>query len=178
MLTASKLPHVARPGKPGLTDKEADLVRSALRRLKAERYEDNDTKLGEALGVTQSAVSQMWAKNKPSFQTAERAADLLGLPVMELLGKAGRSVEPLDPYPNRARAIQAAKLLGFDEADIARVQGHPGFKAEDDPPPLLWFKRIERARDERLDPLADRLRGGSPLKPEALPRRRRGKGGG
>ncbi len=61
------------------------------------------------------------------------------------------ATDPSDVYPNRARAIAAARLLRFDERDIALVAAIPGFKSDVDPEPAWWHARIVRARDERLD---------------------------
>jgi transcriptional regulator with XRE-family HTH domain len=61
------------------------------------------------------------------------------------------TTDPDDVYPNRARAIAAARLLMFDERDIAVVAAVPGFKSDVDPEPAWWHARIVRARDERLD---------------------------
>jgi transcriptional regulator with XRE-family HTH domain len=70
-------------------------------------------------------------------------------------------VEESDPYPERAKALAAAKLLGFDPRDIALVRAIPGFKSDTDLSAADWHARVIRARDERLDDERDGLPAGT-----------------
>lgn len=137
----------AKPGRPSLPSDAVERVRAAMKRLRDERYEGNVTKLGKALGISQSAVSQLLAdvpKNRPSFATTDAVARLLGVSVHELLsGPAEAVVVEPDVYPNRARAVAAARLLGKDERAIERVRQIPGSKSDEDRPVGKWFERIE-----------------------------------
>jgi hypothetical protein len=66
-------------------------------------------------------------------------------------------VDETDPYPERAKALAAAKLLGFDPRDIELVRSIPGFKSDTDLSAVDWHARVIRARDERLDDERDGL---------------------
>jgi hypothetical protein len=70
-------------------------------------------------------------------------------------------VDESDPYPERAKALAAAKLLGFDPRDIALVRAIPGFKSDTDLSAADWHGRVIRARDERLDDERDGLPAGT-----------------
>jgi hypothetical protein len=79
---------VMRRGKPSMTEVEADRVRAIMRQLLAEKYDNNRTSLGKAIGMSQSAVTQILGspdkdiapKNRPSSETARVIAELAGLP--------------------------------------------------------------------------------------------------
>jgi DNA-binding transcriptional ArsR family regulator len=74
-------------GKPSLTELEADRVRAVMRRLLAERFAGNRTKLAEAIGLSQPAVSQLIGdpekditpKNRPGERTARVVAKMAGM---------------------------------------------------------------------------------------------------
>ena len=87
--------------------------------------------------------------------TAEGLARALGISVAELVGAeaADDATLPVDIYPARARAVRAAKDLGFPEAAIQVVLRE---QRNDEPGALYWFRRIE-AEAERIRPAADRI---------------------
>lgn len=134
-----------RPGRPSLPADEAARVKDALKRLRDESYGGNATKLGEALGMSQSGVSQIInGKNTPSFETAKELAKAIGVDVWALLGREEEIIVlDKDIYPNRARAIAAAKLLHMSENSIARVRDRPGAKSDEDRPARSWFRLIQ-----------------------------------
>lgn len=57
---------------------------------------------------------------------------------------------PMDRYPNRARAMQAASLLDHDPRDIETVLAVVLPPGTTDPAPRAWISWVDRARDERL----------------------------
>lgn len=87
-----------------------------------------------------------------SFESADLIARALGLPVSAITGRDDREAPTDDPYPNRARAISAARDLQLPEAAIRAVQAEDhGF----DLPRLAWFLRIH-AEAVRLQPASHR----------------------
>jgi hypothetical protein len=88
--------------------------------------------------------------------TAEGLARALGITLAELVGSedADDSTLPVDIYPARARAVDAARKLGFPEAAIQIVLRE---QRNDDPPAIYWFRRIE-AEAERIRPASDLTR--------------------
>jgi transcriptional regulator with XRE-family HTH domain len=78
-----------KPGKPGLPDDAAARVLALLRStLEAKPYDGNKTRLAADLGMSPSAVSQLIQQhgNKPSYETAQRLAELRGVDLPQLLG--------------------------------------------------------------------------------------------
>jgi hypothetical protein len=83
-----------------------------------------------------------------TYESAAKIARALELPVSAVTGR-DESQEPItDPYPNRARAVSAARDLQLPEAAIRVIQReNPGH----DMPRLSWFLRIQ-AEAVRLQP--------------------------
>ncbi|HEV8462111.1 MAG TPA: helix-turn-helix transcriptional regulator [Gaiellaceae bacterium] len=138
-----------RAGRPSLPDEDAERIRSELQRTRDEKFAGNATRLAKALGMSQSGVTQIInRRNRPSTETAVALAQLLGVEVWQLMyGKTSGAALTItldtDIYPNRARAIAAARLLRRSEAAIARVQQRPGAKSDEDRPVDAWFHLIE-----------------------------------
>ncbi len=86
-------------------------MRDALR-LYRERFKENGTALAAALKRSQPSVSQLLSgRNAPSYETAERVAELLGISVAELFGEEPAS-GPGDLRPNLLEAIEYARSRG------------------------------------------------------------------
>lgn len=61
------------------------------------------------------------------------------------------TIDPDDRYPNRARAIAAARNLGKSETAISDVL-EMSLKANEDPPADWWFEKIAEADRREKDP--------------------------
>lgn len=87
------------------------------------------------------------------MSTAARLADVLKVGVSALVGGRQRTISATlenDPYPNRGKAVAAARALGLSEGAIGIVQAEdPG----NDQPRMYWFRRIE-TEAERHAPAA------------------------
>lgn len=113
---------VMRRGKPSMSEAEADRVRAVMRRLLEERYAGNRTSLGKAIGMSQSAVTQIIGtpkkniapKNRPSYETATAIARLARLPERFWEGPA---TAPEEPAPVRAYEIQEQTPLVFSDSE-------------------------------------------------------------
>ena len=100
-------------------------------------------------------ISRAERDSRATFRqsTAEALARALGISLAQLVGDASEedSALPVDIYPARARAVDAARKLDFPAAAIQVVLRE---KRDDDPPAIYWFRRIE-AEAERIRPSAD-----------------------
>ena len=108
-------PVTRRTGRPGLSDEHAERVRSVLRHVRNERFDGNSSALGKALGMTQSAISQILSgKNGPSYSTVEALAELLGTDAAAVLSgaAAGLATESTDGRrPRRERPARSARAV-------------------------------------------------------------------
>jgi transcriptional regulator with XRE-family HTH domain len=137
-----------KPGRPGITDEQAERVRDVLRWVKKERYADNASALSLGLGMTSSAVSQMLSrKNRPSYDTVLLLARLLDCEPAEVLTAAvivATAKEP-DRYPERAAAL--GRLRGMlpepveDRVRSMIVHGAPYSEAD-------WIRYAMRCLSE------------------------------
>jgi hypothetical protein len=85
-----------------------------------------------------------------TFESADKIARALGLPTSTVTGRDESQTPTDDPYPNRARAISAARDLQLSEAAILVIRGEDhGW----DLPRIAWFLRIQ-AEEARLAPAA------------------------
>lgn len=145
-------------GRPSLSVEEAARVRAKMRELLNERFDGNITALAKALRRKQPSISNVLSseKNSPSYETARRVAELAGMHVSRLLepdiDSSAVKFEPVDRYPSRAAAIEAARRLRFDEgvlSDVAQMRLEwPG-----DPGLAFWAQQIEaRASLRRVAP--------------------------
>ncbi len=121
-----------RPGRPGLSDEQAEHVRSVLVRVRDEHFGGNATAAAKALSFTQSGVSQILArKNRPSYPLAEALAAFLRVAPAEVLSGAAeappRSSMP-DRYPERGGALLRLRgLLPLEiEERVRSVVIHEG----------------------------------------------------
>lgn len=137
----------------GLEPEQAERVLVAIRRLLAERYEDNQTKLGEDLRREQASVSQ-WisGKNKPGFATAVRVAKLLGITPAQLID--GDEAPPIstvaatERYPARSRAL--ARLAGLLPPQVEETVLSLRFRDDRQPTEEEWVQlTMLRLRDFR-----------------------------
>jgi transcriptional regulator with XRE-family HTH domain len=100
-----------KPGRPGLTDEQADRVRDVLRKVLVERYEENASAFARDLALSSSAISQMLSKkNRPSYDTVLRLAAHLSADPSEILAGHVAPQVP-DAYPARASALR--RLAGM-----------------------------------------------------------------
>lgn len=107
-----------KPGRPGITDEQANAVRGLLRQARDARYRGNATQLSLALGLTASAVSQMLSgKNRPSYDTVLLLAGFLQVdPGRVLDGTAVVQEAAPDRYPERTAAL--VRLRGMLPAPV------------------------------------------------------------
>lgn len=117
--------------------------------------------VGASYDELEQAASQWLAKGSPRRPTPRRAPRGAASPARALRAVSSAATAP-DRYPNRARALAAAKLLDHDPRDIEAVMAVVLPPGAVDPAPQVWLHWVERARDERTD---------SHASPE-LPRRR------
>lgn len=69
-----------------MTEVQAERYRSVLRSVLMTRFDGNQTRLGEAIGLSQSGVSQQLSgKNGPALETLLRLSELAGMSVAEVL---------------------------------------------------------------------------------------------
>lgn len=154
---------MAKVGRPTYLPDEAERVRAAAAKLLHERFDGVNAALGRELGITGQAVGKIvGGSGGPSTLTVERIAAMTGVTVDELLGRppasarapgGERVVVPVDRYPNRVRAITAARALGYSDEAIERVQSL-ALSRDDDPSPREWLRRIEVEEDDVRRPRA------------------------
>ncbi len=118
-------------GRPSLKKEQADRVVAAMRRLLTERYDNNKTRLAAALGRSQPSISDLLhpqgVKGRPSYETAERVAKLVGVSVAELMGgESAREHEGAAPRPNLDAALRQLGPLATTEAtaSVRRAAKH------------------------------------------------------
>lgn len=137
-------------GRPGLAPADAKRVREAMQKLYAEKFEENKTALGQALGISQPAVTQLLdGTNSASLRTAKMVAKVMGVGVASLVHELSDAI--LDAteeaeitvgrYPSKRDAAEAARLLGLNPSAIALMLDMSG--PADDPGALYWFKKAE-----------------------------------
>jgi transcriptional regulator with XRE-family HTH domain len=98
---------------PRLTKHQARRVLDVLVRLRDERFGGSVTALARELGIAQPSLTNILSgKNQPSRATAEKVAELSGIPLEEFLDQA-------DPYPARARAL--GRLRGLLSPHVEEV---------------------------------------------------------
>lgn len=142
---------------------------AGLRRLLARCGESQSELQRRHPALKQRQVSKILrGQAEPGFDYARKVAGALGQAVEALLAgrEQGETVERPDRYPNRARAIVAARALGYSEGAVAAVAGI-ALKSAVDPEPEEWLEMIRsEARRIRLG-----LSSGTPLvAPDVVPR--------
>jgi hypothetical protein len=121
-----------------LPPEKAARVVAAMRKLRDEKFGGVNATLAKAIGRSGAAVGDILAtppKSKPSFDTAQRVARALAIPVEQLLSDdAPPSVEP-DRYPARASALGRLRgLLAPEVEEQLRTMVYPaGTKIPDEP---------------------------------------------
>jgi transcriptional regulator with XRE-family HTH domain len=102
---------------PVMNRDRSDKVRHVMRELLRTRF-DTVTQLAEALGRSQSSISQILSgRNTPSYETAERVAALNGHSVEELWDARTGEKEStwLDQRPNLRDALALARARKVEE---------------------------------------------------------------
>ena len=107
--------------------------------------------LARRLKISGASMSNLLMGGGASYGTAKKFAELVCLPLDELLGPPSTSTEDAEPYPSRVRAIEAARLLKLSDEAIAAVQ-ELALASEGDPGERWWFERIQRADADLRDP--------------------------
>lgn len=132
------------------------------------------TDLAKAVGVAGPSISQLRSgRNGAGLSMIGGFARVLGISMDELVARAAAHAQehPLPPvaqtqvvrddrYPNRAKALQAAELLGYSAEARAVVAGM-ALRSSVDPSPDEWLDEVRR-EDRRL-----RLGIGQPAAPTA-----------
>lgn len=117
-----------------LTLEQNERLRVAMRELLA-RFDSNQTRLGEKLGISQAAVSAFLSRRQgSSFRIAGIVAHLLGRDVEEILG-----VREGDSIPERTAAVKFARAnnVRADAIEWALSQPSAPFTPEQ------WYERIK-----------------------------------
>ena len=141
----------------GLDPVQRAAVRSLLRAIVDRDFGGNQTRAAKELGVSQPFVSEVLKDGRgagTSLLVGMR--DYLGVTLDDVLhgrrsstaAPPSRTLEYDDQYPNRARAVVAARALGYTEEAIAQVQGQH-FAGQPDMEPEEWLDEIKTA-DRRL----------------------------
>lgn len=155
------------PGARTLAENEAAIVREGVRILVAVEEDAGgrgaQTRVGKALGVSQQHVSRIIAQGSIEpigwriarsvariAKRSERVTESMKQALDRVVGGLPEEEQVVrdDRYPNRARAIAAARSLGIDESAIAQVASVV-LKSAVDPSPDDWFEMI-RADARRL----------------------------
>lgn len=146
-------------GRSELSPEEGERVRTAIGQLltRSEYRKTNDTPnyaaLGRDLDLTGQALSQMLdGKNDPSFLTAKKVAEKIGVPWATLLvgeppAPPTRVVVYDERYPNLSSAVVAARALGISEEAIERVHS-VALSRDDDPSAREWLRKLEATEDD------------------------------
>jgi transcriptional regulator with XRE-family HTH domain len=131
------------PGR-SLAGEEAERVRDAIRRLVSSA--GTQTAAAKQLSVTQQTISDVLKGKAPGVALARRVAEALGVPLDALLAGTAQTERVVrdERYPNRTRAIRAARELGLSEDAIETV-ATMALKSAVDPAPEEWLDMI---RDE------------------------------
>lgn len=138
-----------------LSKAEKEAVMAELTRL-LEKH-GSQAEVGRVLGESQQVMNKAFRDGQFGPVVAAAVARHVGLEdVGQLVRRhAGRAelavaVEEADEYPERSRAKAAARLLGYDERDIAVADAVHGFKnSTTHPTERWWFAKIDRARADR-----------------------------
>lgn len=141
-----------------IVDRIRRLVREAVKDGKfrsANHFWSSEEEGGCGLSNAFLANLRIRLRNDPdatvTFESADKIARALGLPTSAVTGRDDRQVPTDDPYPNRARAVSAARDLQLPEVAIRAIMAEDhGF----DLPRLSWFLRIQ-AEAVRLAPAAN-----------------------
>lgn len=152
-VTCATVVHVSET----IVDRIRRLVRAAVAEGKfrsANHFWSPEDEGGCGLSNAFLANLRLRLRNDPdatvTFESADKIARALGLPVSTVTGRDDRHGPSDDPYPNRARAVSAARDLQLPEVAIRAIQAEDhGF----DMPRLSWFLRIQ-AEAVRLAPAA------------------------
>lgn len=128
--TAYRTPRYSpRVSKRGLSDAQIERVRSAMRAHRDARCGGNATKLATALGISQSAVSQILSgQTRPAYGTAAALAADMEVPVESILSTP------------RERAAEIARDGGLPASAIAAAMA----EEDDGTRSVLWW--IDRMR--------------------------------
>lgn len=149
-----------------LTKEQNELARSLIRQLWAggKGKWKTEASLGKAIGIHQTRISALMQAGSNDGTTSAvliQAGKLLGREedVAKVLGMRQQSGIPpssKEKYAGRQRAIEAARLLKYDEDAILHILGLSLPPNEKDPGERWWFERIQRREEEIRDPLLAR----------------------
>ncbi len=152
------LVRMGRTGRPTYGAKEAERVRAVAKRLLATKYENNNAKLGRAIGealrippLSGQAIGKfVGGSGGPSEQTVRGIAKLDGVTEWELLGRATAServYEKRHRFSNAERAAIWAEGRVEQEAIDWVLSGQPKLAADASPDEWLQLMLV---RDDEL----------------------------
>jgi transcriptional regulator with XRE-family HTH domain len=119
------------------SDEQLERLRDLAERVRLSRGW-SQAQMAAQLGIKQPTYSKFILGDGISGETARALADLAGESLVHLLD-VGRNHDH-DAYPNRARALQAAKLVGLSDYAIERLQALEVQDGQPEPSALAWFE--------------------------------------
>jgi transcriptional regulator with XRE-family HTH domain len=127
-------------GGRSVTLEEAERIRAVLRNMRGSYA--TQRALADALGASQQVVSFVLAGGPPGLGLARQIAAKLGVSLDDLLS-GERQPERSDRYTTRPAAMQAARLLKYDDDAIEHVEtahfdGAERFDEQD------WLREVQR----------------------------------
>ena len=143
----------SRQRRPTYTEAENEILRETVDRLVD--VQGTQGKVGLLLGVTQGFISAFLKKKETAGGSFARAiAEIVDVPLPELLGwaDAAEKAESSDPYPNRRKALRAARLVKLSEHAIQTVRAIRIAPGEAEPSPLWWLETTLRKHAEGVGP--------------------------
>lgn len=119
----------------------------------------NQTKAGVALGVSQSAVYKATKLRQVGPLLLRQVLAHFRIDEDELMARYGKPEPPderpkldaSDPYPSRALALVAARMVGVSEAACRSIRVMT-LAAGSDPPALWWLRAVLNAQELVLPP--------------------------
>ena len=152
----SRRPRVRKvaPDRRLFSEAENDVLRREVRLLIEEH--GSQVEVGKLLNIGQSSISAFLRRRDgrgAGGGLARAIAKTRGLPLSRLLSSSDvASPDGNDPYPNRARALDAARTLGLDERAAAHLRQLELEAGESDPSPEEWLRHLLRIVDELRGP--------------------------
>lgn len=135
-----------------LTAEQDERVRDLLRELVAK--DGSQSKTAKRIGYNQAVLSAyLGGKHRAGLPFALAIIEASGLQIWDVLDVPAPPlpVEP-DRYPNRGKAVVAARVVELSGDAIAVVQALSLREGEADPPARWWLEQILRAEDARRGP--------------------------
>jgi hypothetical protein len=162
-------------GRRELSDDAAVKVREVATSLLTSRFAGNKAEMGRHLGISGSGVLYLVeGTTRASRATAERLAELAGVPLGSLLGEepmaTASSSSVFDPTRARFPGLEICLLFhdgGETEWSPATIAAARAGAYADDAPPREWMRRLEE-----LETRISALQGAAPKPEKRQPRQR------